>query len=241
MLGFIITRHVNSEITNKYWLECVNKIRLYYPDNKIIIIDDNSNYMFIDNGDTILTNCTIIDSCYPGGAELLPYYYFYKYKFFDKAVIIHDSIFIQKKLNIDNNKKIQFLFYFEHHWDIIERETSFINILNNNSELLQIHSNKHLWKGCFGVMSIIDYEFLKLIVDKYNIFVLFNNLKCRDDRSCLERVFAVLCACEDKTLINNISMFGNIHRYINFGYTYNNYISDKNNIMHDIIKVWSGR
>jgi hypothetical protein len=241
MFGFIMTRHVNSYITNKYWLECVKNIRTYYPDNKIIIIDDNSNYMFIDNEDTVLTNCTIIDSCYIGGAELLPYYYLYKYKFFDKAVIIHDSVFIQKKLNIDNTKKIQFLFDFEHHWDMVKKEISFIKLLNNNSELLQLYYQKHLWKGCFGVMSVINYEFLKLIIEKYNIFILFDYLKNRDDRSSVERVFSVICNCEDKTLIGNTSIYGNIHRYIDVGYTYDNYISDKNKIKHDIIKVWSGR
>ena len=40
-LGFIILRNVNSELTNKYWIHCYNCIRKYYPENKIIIIDDN--------------------------------------------------------------------------------------------------------------------------------------------------------------------------------------------------------
>ena len=40
--GFIITRHVNSELTNKYWNNCVKCIRHFYPYRKIIIIDDNS-------------------------------------------------------------------------------------------------------------------------------------------------------------------------------------------------------
>ena len=45
--GFIITRHVNSEKTNKYWNKCVRCIRAFYPLRKIIIIDDNSNQSFI--------------------------------------------------------------------------------------------------------------------------------------------------------------------------------------------------
>ena len=241
MIGFIITRHVNSEITNKYWIENINQIRLYYPDNYIMIIDDNSDQKYINNENILLHNCIIIKSEYIGGAELLPYYYFYKFKLFDKAIIIHDSIFIQKKLNIDENKKVQFLFEFEHYWDNIYKEAEFINLLDNNQKILEFHHNKHLWKGCFGVMSIIDHDFLKIIVEKYNIFILFNHLKCRDDRSCLERIFAVLCSYEDKTLIKNSSMFGNIHMFINVGYSYENYITDKNNMKRDIIKVWTGR
>ena len=45
--GFIITRHVNSEQTNKYWNQCVKLIRTYYPLKKIVIIDDNSNPEFL--------------------------------------------------------------------------------------------------------------------------------------------------------------------------------------------------
>ena len=35
-------RHVNNTETNKYWIHCYNCIRKYYPENKILIIDDNS-------------------------------------------------------------------------------------------------------------------------------------------------------------------------------------------------------
>ena len=45
--GFIITRHVNSEKTNKYWNKCVRCIREFYPFRKIVIIDDNSNQKFV--------------------------------------------------------------------------------------------------------------------------------------------------------------------------------------------------
>ena len=43
--GFIITRHVNSEKTNKYWNKCVKCIRTFYPLKKIIIIDDKLQRM----------------------------------------------------------------------------------------------------------------------------------------------------------------------------------------------------
>ena len=41
--GFIILRHVNSSITNTYWIRCYDSIRKYYPENTILIIDDNSD------------------------------------------------------------------------------------------------------------------------------------------------------------------------------------------------------
>jgi len=45
--GFIIIRHVNSEVTNNYWNKCVIHIRRFYPFKKIVVIDDNSNEDFL--------------------------------------------------------------------------------------------------------------------------------------------------------------------------------------------------
>ena len=47
--GFIITRHVNSVKTNKYWNHCIKLIRTFYPLRKIVIIDDNSNYEYVNS------------------------------------------------------------------------------------------------------------------------------------------------------------------------------------------------
>ena len=46
-LGFIIIRHVNNDLTNKYWIHCYDCIRTYYPENSIVIIDDNSKQEYI--------------------------------------------------------------------------------------------------------------------------------------------------------------------------------------------------
>ena len=101
--GFIITRHVNSEQTNKYWNQCVKLIRSFYPMKQIIIIDDNSNQNFI-NSEYNYKDITVIQSEYPGRGELLPYVYFLKYKWFSSAVIIHDSLFIHKRIPFEKMK-----------------------------------------------------------------------------------------------------------------------------------------
>ena len=62
--GFIIVRHVNSEKTNNYWIESYKSIRKYY-NNKIIIVDDNSNYEYVKiNDDIKIYNCEIVQSKY---------------------------------------------------------------------------------------------------------------------------------------------------------------------------------
>ena len=76
--GFIITRHVNSEKTNRYWNQSVKLIRTYYPLRQIVIIDDNSNQEFV-KADFDYKHLTIIQSEFPQRGELLPYYYYLKY------------------------------------------------------------------------------------------------------------------------------------------------------------------
>ena len=59
--GFIITRHVNSETTNKYWNHSVKLLRTLYPKRKIVIIDDNSNQNYV-KADFNYNNIQIIQS-----------------------------------------------------------------------------------------------------------------------------------------------------------------------------------
>ena len=100
-VGFIILRHVKSKFTDRYWKYSYDSIRKFYPENKIVIIDDNSKQQFLTNKKLYKTQ--IIKSEFPGRGELLPYYYYSKKKFFDTAVIIHDSVFINKKLDFNHN------------------------------------------------------------------------------------------------------------------------------------------
>ena len=43
---FFILLNVINDKTNKFWIQCYRSIRKFY-DNKIVIIDDNSNQKFI--------------------------------------------------------------------------------------------------------------------------------------------------------------------------------------------------
>ena len=98
--GFIITRHVNSEKTNRYWNHNVKLLKTLYPLIKIVIIDDNSDHNFV-KPEFSYKNVEVIHSEFPGRGELLPYYYFLKHKFFTNAVIIHDSVFLHKRINFE--------------------------------------------------------------------------------------------------------------------------------------------
>ena len=140
-IGFILLRHVTNELTNNYWNHCYHCIRKYYPEYIILIIDDNSNYDFIVEQQP-LYKTTIINSEYPGRGELLPYYYYLYNKLFDTAVIIHDSVFINKYIDFSVNS-YKIIWEFDHDWDLIEDETTMINVFND-TELLHFYENKKL-------------------------------------------------------------------------------------------------
>ena len=250
--GFIITRHVNSITTNHYWNNCVKLIRTFYPDKQIVIIDDNSNYDYV-NPDFDYKNVQIIKSDFPGRGELLPYYYLLKYKFFENAVIIHDSIFIHKRINFENLKGVNVLplWFFNPDKENVENTKRIAKSLKNSyiienkiamdTNILGIKTDK--WFGCFGVQSFINLHFLEQIEYKYRITNMISQVKCRKDRCSLERIFGAIFYTESPHLFKQQSLLGNILTYCKWGYTYDEYAKDvtANRLPKNIIKVWTGR
>lgn len=229
-IGFIILRHVNSQETNKYWKHCYECIRKFYPENVILIIDDNSNCEYISNINLYKT--IIVYSEHHKRGELLPYYYFLQFKLFDTAVILHDSTFINQYIDFTVDK-YKIIWEFEHGCDQIEDETKMIKAFNNK-ELLDFYEDKSLWKGCFGGMSIITHDFLTSVNNKYDISKLLNSILTRYNRMSFERVIACLLQKEYKKEI----LLGNILSYCNWGIKF----EERDNYKHlPIIKVWTGR
>ena len=251
--GFIITRHVNSEKTNKYWNKCVKCIRTFYPLKKIIIIDDNSNYSFV-HADLEYKNVEIIQSEFSGRGELLPYYYFYKNNFFENAVIIHDSVFFHKRINFEKiiGFKVIPLWHFKADKENINNTLSISNKLKNNTEIqnkLILNDNilglsHQKWNGCFGVQCFINYNFLKYIENKYNLFNILSIVKNRQDRCCLERIFGAIFYTEDSYRLSKIkSIFGDINSHQTWKYTFDDYENDvkQKKISKVVVKVFTGR
>jgi hypothetical protein len=250
--GFIIIRHVNSEKTNKYWNHSVKCLRTLYPLIKIIIIDDNSNYNYVKE-DFNYKNVEIINSEFKGRGEILPYYYYLKNKFFDNAVIIHDSVFFHKR--VDFNKllgvKVMPLWFFHPDKENVNNTLRISNNLINSYSIQQkITLNDSLiglphlkWYGCFGLQSYINHDFLVYIENKYKITNMISAVNCRDDRACLERIFGCIFFTENQKNLSRKSLFGDIMKYHRWGYTYNEYENDFKNkkIPKAIIKVWTGR
>jgi hypothetical protein len=234
--GFIVTRHVNSEHVNKFWKKCINQIRKYYPTNKIVIIDDNSNYEFIDKDGVDLTNCEVIQSEYHKRGELLPYYYYYKNKWFDRAIFIHDSVFINNKLKTDDVENVKFIWHFEKGEYGYDNEKRLLSFLNYKDELLDNLLKENKWKGCFGTMSVIEHNYLVHLTEKYNLTELVKHTEGRNDRISIEVVFGIVCNHDKSQLINNPSIYGDIDNPLDnrnnradVEYTFEQYEEDVNN------------
>lgn len=235
MFGFIITRHVNSEKTNRYWIECVHQIRLFYPQNPVVIIDDHSDPKYVSK--MPFPNCTVIKSEFPKRGELLPYYYFYRYKFFPKAVILHDSVFLQQRIQFENADNMP-LWHFTHplHQNV-ELEDRLLRCLDNNEKLLELHST-HAFRGAFGCMSVVTLDFVTRIEEKYKLCNLLSYVNSRLLRMGLERVFGLIFTVENP---ERVSMFGTIHDYCRWGLTFLEYLQQKKSDRKAVVKVWSGR
>ena len=227
-IAFIMLRHVNSIQSNLLWKTNIEHIRKYY-DYPIIIIDDNSDLNFIDEKEESYQNVRVIYAEFHKRGEILPYYYIFHYKLCKKAIIIHDGTFINQNISFDTmDKPIYYLWHFTHDWDEEEEELKLLSLLNNQNLIDFYHEKK--WYGCFGVQTIVNYNFLDIIFHKYNISLFIDYIDTRPKRMNFERIFSVLCSYEYQELYEQKSLYGIIHHYIHWGYNFEQYIEDKKKI-----------
>lgn len=250
--GFIITRCVKSEITNKYWNHCVKLIRTYYPRKHIVIIDDNSDpkYLVAQHG---YINLTTVQSEFPGRGELLPFYYYLKYKWFPNAVILHDSTFVHSHIPFELiNYPVMPLWHAVYDKDDIYNSTRISQHLSNHTNISNALSSTAIeplglskpFSICFGAKCFINLSFLQRVDKKYTFSKLIGCIKCRTDRCSFERVLGAVFAEEFSRLKQHPSLFGDIHRFPNaWTYTWDEYFADLKNgkIPGSFVKIWTGR
>lgn len=244
-IGFIILRHINSHDTDKLWKTAYEHIRKIWKDHRVMIIDDNSKYQFVDTEyEKKLHNCTIIKGEYPGRGEVLPYIYYLKNKFCDKACIIHDGCFINKDFLsndfVKNLKSFLKLWTFCHSIsDKPEDEVSILRRLNDERALTNLYYNKSKWCGMYGGMCIIKHDFLVKVNERHDLIKLTDGIKNRYNRMSFERVIAVILTLNDEQKKwYYASFFGDIHKYCPWGVT----LADADKWKHlPVTKIWCGR
>ena len=237
-LSFIILRSVGNKHQNLFWNECYKCIRKFYKHEKIYIIDDNSKYKPKRYGE--LFNTYIINSEFPPNrGELLPYYYYYSKEFSKNTIILHDTVYINSKINskLLNTKTYHFLWFAQHNWDPNVRILQILKKMDNSKELIKKFNNKTEWDVCFGAMAILNLDYIKKIFDNTNYFkILISEIKSRDDRKCFERIIALLLINTKKTETVN----GDIHQDQRWDTTFLSYMNNRNK-GKTMYKVWEGR
>jgi len=227
---FVILRHVTKQLNNsdEIWKECYKSIRLFY-NNKIIIIDNNSDYTIIKN-DIELENCQVINSSMFNSRLFSPFYELLNIDF-ERAIIIHDGVIFQKFVDFNNFEDVKFIWHFNmKQYDDIKLIEKQLSVLTNNTELFNIFKKKQ-FIGCMGGCLAITKQFLMKLEEKYKISNFKNIINNQQDAIAFERTISVLCFSEKPNLINDISFEGEIKHMI-WGYNYLDFINKKTIFTH---------
>ncbi len=255
--GFMMSRHINSQTSSSYWLHPCECIRKLYPNCWIVVIDDNSTIIpkaiLISNEKEQQQpdhKIIFIKSEFPGRGELLPYYYYMEYKLyhlFQKAIIIHDGVFIKNTIDFSACRS-NVIWDFDHTFDEPEKELELMRragcIGIDTPDFTYFHANKSMWLGAFGSMCIIDHDVLAEMQERFNFFGLLNVVKSRAERMHLERIIGVILSYvllgRDKK--PEKSLLGKIHQYCKWGLTFSQYMESPEKTKGlSVVKVWSDR
>lgn len=245
---FVILRHLRTTRDNDLWISSYNSIRKYYT-NKIVIIDDNSSVNTVDGK---LVNTEVIKGEFNGAGEILPYYYFLKYKWADRMIFLHDSMFINRPFrDTELEGDIKFHWHFDGGGiNDFRQINNFISLLKNYAEIKAFANDPDTkWYGCFGATTICDLATIQYLEEEYGIFNgLVFAIRTRKDREAFERVFGIVLYYEGIFDVNDTcSNFGSIIKYPGAFESENGNYETAANILRQkgyntaIIKVWRGR
>jgi hypothetical protein len=149
---------------------------------------------------------------------MVTYYFFLNNKSHQKAVIMQDSMCLENKLeNIDKINTISYLWHFTNHrlhWSLILESPTEYNLNNkifSHDDLIvdcikkfihkpgfkkfcqDIYYQKDKWSGCFGCLSIIDFDFLNLLQEKTDIVNILSHMNNNRLRRAGESLFSLAC------------------------------------------------
>ena len=206
---FIILRHVRNANDDVLWRHSVSKILEKYPDAYIKIIDDHSPFEIQNDHDDVLKS-----DLKQGISELFPYYYYHKYKWAKRALIIQDSMFLENKLPESDCELLWWFPSVDQARNIDDNIKNQLKYIRHSHELLELFETRQ-WVGSLGATMIISLEFLEHLENKYQFCErLICTLKSRIDRECLERTIPIICFNERKDMVNRINnVNGNLHKW----------------------------
>jgi hypothetical protein len=221
MFSFIIPTCIRNNKHLNQLKRCLNSIRTYHPENKIIIINDSPTEEYNEILKEIANNNKAIleKTLNPGSAEQQTFKVFLEKDDSDIGFFMHDSMLLNSNLdNIVPIHGVKFLWHFTNHlvqWDnIYEAETEF-NLKNKiycHSDLIRYQlienysdnkpflnfalyclNNKEKWCGCFGICCFIERKTLLKMNESVNFVDKFLNANVQRERCANESIFALIC------------------------------------------------
>lgn len=264
-IAFYITRSARNIEHYLIYIECIESIKNTYPEAPIIVIRDNEslNFKKLEIEEKDWDNIYYIDSEFPGAAESLRFYYYWKintqrdlYSHIPAtkyAICMHESMFIHSPINLNHVDKYGYedLFTAVPEWNIPKDEYEIIELIPKNKDiLLQTYKDNSKWHTNFGVCSVVTYDFICKVNNYFDIFnpSFLSSIKTHSQRVALERIWGLMFACIN---YNSNTVYGDINVYhgwlvqrfkLNKDFYYKFYYEHKeyyNNF--PIIKCWVGR
>ncbi len=215
--GFVIPSYCSTDTHFLQLKRCLDSIIKFHPDKQIIVIDDYSDIK-LDEKLKEYKNVKVIMSPVKSAGDMVTYKVFKGNPLFKKGVIIQDSMVLEKELtNIMDIERIKYIWYFTNHrlhWHVVkEPQTDYnkehgIRVHNDavidvikrfvtkedfKEYALDMFMTKDKWSGCFGCLSIVDYDFIETLNDKTGIVDLLMTMNDNRLRRVAESIFALSC------------------------------------------------
>lgn len=245
-LGFIVLRCVQKKTDNALWNNCCDSIRRNYPECKIIVIDDHSKDDLVSCMNS--ANAEVVHSGVSTKAgEMLPYYYYHQMgdKWFDRAVIVHDSTVVQSRFPVPETEFVPLWHFLSTDASLPLLEKRLIGLLGERTRVpvQDLHEDKTRWLGCFGAMSIVSCRHLRRSISEQELHTLVNSIRDRLDRMACEGVIPCVMLA---TLIGSTrrpGVFGGIGKHpSNFELTPEVYLRNSEPFRRlPVVKLWCRR
>jgi hypothetical protein len=214
--GFIIPTYISTPESEQCLVNCLECIRKYHSE--LIVLVNNGSSIDINEVSKVFDNVKIVDPDDTSRGEINAYVMFHRHKYFDKAVIMQDSLFLNKKMvSIDKVDTVKFIKYFTDHikdWHKVKEPKTDYNarhsIITHDDLVLHLiesvskrdrpdfyefakarYKNKRSWVGCFGINLIVDHSFLSRVHQNTLMLDYYKIVKDKRDRMAMESTLPI--------------------------------------------------
>jgi predicted O-methyltransferase YrrM len=219
--GFMIAACLR---TNEHLIQlhrCLSSIQTYNPkQQRVVVMDHTSSSELVALAIESNPDVRFELGTEPIPADMLLLQYFKKNKYFEKAVLLQDSMLLKNTIfdeEIDHVKDIQYVWHFTNHrkhWHTIREPESDYNERNGivtHDDLINhiidtkidkeyfkqyckgLYPHKDMWCGCFGTCCIISHDFLIRLDKETDIIHLQQQMITNRLRRAIESIFALAC------------------------------------------------